>query len=81
MDNAVVDAFSLRRRILELEGYVDVYRVAVSLNHWRIARRAYESCLSLYARERSDPPARIRCWGVELLIAESKLEEAMKAIE
>ena len=76
-----MDASSLQRRILELEGYVEVYREAVSHNHWRMARRAYESCLSLYARQRSDPPAQIRCWGVELLIAESKLEEAMKAVE
>ncbi len=77
----VGDALSLRSRILEIEGHMDAYKLAVSRNRWRMARSAYESCLSGYARERSDAPAQVRCRGVEVLIAESKLEDAMKSVE
>ncbi|KAI1795548.1 DnaJ-domain-containing protein [Ganoderma leucocontextum] len=75
------DALSLRRRILELEGHIAAYRGAVSRDHWRMARSAYESCLSVYAQEHSDAPGQVNCWGVELLIAEGKLEDAMKSVD
>ncbi len=81
INGANKDALSLRRRILELEGHMNAYKRAVSHDHWRMARSAYETCLSGYVRELSDAPAQVRCWGVELLIAESKLEAAMKSVE
>ena len=75
------DALQLRQRILKLEGHMDAYRRAVSRYHWRLARSAYESCLSVYAQEGGDAPGHIQCWGVELLIAESAWEEATKSIK
>lgn len=81
LDGANGDALLLRRRILDLESHMDAYKGAISRNHWRMARSAYESCLSVYAQEDIHTPGHIRCWGVELLIAEGKWGEAMKSVE
>ncbi|KAM5533196.1 hypothetical protein V8D89_013152 [Ganoderma adspersum] len=81
LNGANGDALSLRRRILELDGHMDAYRGAVSRSHWRMARSAYESCVSLYAQEDSDAPGHIQCWGVELLIAEGKWGDAMQSVD
>ena len=75
------NALSLPCRILELEGHMDAYKGAVSRNDWRMARSAYDSCLCVYAQEHSHPSSQVRCWGVELSIAEGKLEDAMKSVE
>ena len=74
-------ALDFRRRILDLEGHVDAYKGAVTRKHWRMARSAYESCLSVYAQEDSDAPTYIRCWGIEMLVVEGCWDEAQKSVE
>ena len=46
-----------------------------------MARSAYESCLGVYARENSDAPTLIRCWGIEMLVVEGAWEAARKSVE
>ncbi|RPD53197.1 DnaJ-domain-containing protein [Lentinus tigrinus ALCF2SS1-6] len=75
------DALNLRRRILDLIGHIDAYKGAVSRKHWRMARSAYESCLSVYAQEDSDAPTYIRCWGIEMLVVEGCWDEAQKSVD
>ena len=81
LDASNLDALQLRHRITDLENHMDAYKKAVSRKHWRIARTEYESCLSVYAQEDSDAPGYVQCWGVELLIVESKWDEATKFVE
>ncbi|KAI0694981.1 hypothetical protein C8T65DRAFT_744195 [Cerioporus squamosus] len=75
------DALELRRRILDLEGHVGAYKGAVDRKHWRMARSAYGSCLSVYAQEDSDAPTHVRCWGIEMLVVEGCWDEAQKSVD
>ncbi|EJF55828.1 DnaJ-domain-containing protein [Dichomitus squalens LYAD-421 SS1] len=81
LDASNADALQMRRRVTELEGHMDAYKKAMARKHWRSARNEYESCLSVYAQQDSDAPEYVQCWGVELLIAEGKWDEATKSVD
>ncbi|KZT01900.1 DnaJ-domain-containing protein [Laetiporus sulphureus 93-53] len=76
-----LQAKALRKCLLMLEGHIDDYHGARKRNHWRTARAAYESCLDIYEAQDCPSPVEIRCWGIELRVAESDWEGALRAID
>ncbi|KAH9929591.1 DnaJ-domain-containing protein [Epithele typhae] len=74
-------AKELKTRIQDIEAQQIVYKTSISRNLWHMARGAYETCLEIYAKEDSDAPTEIRCWGIELLVVERQWDSATKAAE
>ncbi|KAH9904236.1 DnaJ-domain-containing protein, partial [Epithele typhae] len=81
-----LDPFNLRAtellgRIRTLESQMAKYGRATSEKQWHVARSACDACLEIFAKEDSDAPPEIQCWGIDLLIVERKWDDALKVAE
>ena len=65
-------------RIQEQEG---AYRQARASGRWSTARTAWKECVRLYREEGCAAPVKVRCWEVDLAIAEGDWEKAESTAE
>jgi DnaJ family protein C protein 7 len=79
LDPTNLNAHALKKRVLELQGHIDSYKDAMVHKRWQMARKSYQSCLSVYAQEDGDPPTDLLCWEIEILIAEKDWDAAATA--
>ncbi|KAF9810262.1 hypothetical protein IEO21_07030 [Rhodonia placenta] len=81
LDPDHTDALALKRRLVELQKHIEDYHTARKRQHWKLARAAYESCLGIYSHEDCELPVDIRCWNVELRMAEADWESVASSVE
>ncbi|KZT63563.1 DnaJ-domain-containing protein, partial [Daedalea quercina L-15889] len=77
IDPAGAAALALKKRLAAIESGVEAYQHARARRQWRAARLAYGSCAKAYTEDGTALPVAIRCWEVEVAVAEAQWAEAL----
>ena len=80
-DDANEAALAFKRCLGRIRQEEEAYRLAKAGGRWRVARTAWETCVTLYEEERCPVPVEVQCWNVELAVAERSWEKAKDIVE
>ncbi|KZT63561.1 hypothetical protein DAEQUDRAFT_770507 [Daedalea quercina L-15889] len=81
IDASADAARALKRRLTRMQEEEAAYQRARAGGRWRAARTAWETCVRLYEEEGCVAPVDVRCWGVDLAVAECAWEKAKSAVD
>ncbi|KAI0727694.1 hypothetical protein C8Q72DRAFT_921987 [Fomitopsis betulina] len=72
-----LEALRLKKHLVAIEDAVEAYRNASARRQWKAARTAFRACRNAHEEESSAVPVGVRCWEVEVAVAEGRWTEAL----
>ncbi|KAH9840767.1 uncharacterized protein C8Q71DRAFT_889623, partial [Rhodofomes roseus] len=78
-DPANEAALALKKRVSGIDSGVEAYQGAKARRQWKAVRLAYEACRKAYEAYGGGLPVEMRCYEVEVDVAEAKWAEALAA--